>query len=150
MGRYTDKLTRVLSAKAERARVADMPRDEYLDYVATHPDFRSGTSQIHGDATLLLMREIAATYGSDAASNWASRKYWLGVGNTWRAENRRASTSSVEAFGLTFLFNGAKYGAVLAVAYLALPGAYFAAFLPVFSGIVLLLSVAGAFMRKVI
>lgn len=150
MGRYTMKLRAFEAAMAERARVRSMPRDEYAWYISEHPEFRSSDAQLHSDAELLTMRAVEETLGKDAALDWAHRNYWQAVGARWRADNLAAATSRVEAFGLTLLFNGVKYGAVLAVAYLMMSPVYFAVFLPTFTTIVLVLAVFAAMLRKVL
>lgn len=150
MGRYTQKMTDTLDAIALRKYVLSLPREEYLFYINDHPTFRSTDSQSHSDADLLTMKAIQESFGSEAGITWAEKRRWQSIDKAWRADNLASATSRYDAFGFTLLFNGAKYGAVLAVAYIAMPPIYFAAFLPVFSVIVLCLAVCGALLRRVL
>lgn len=150
MGRFTQNLNDTLEALEERKRVLAMPREEYLFYITEHPDFKSSDAQVSGDAELLTMKVVAESLGRDAAIEWVHRRYWKRVDKRWRAENIAANETRLTAFGFTLLFNGAKLGAVCAIAYLALPTPYFAAFAPVACVATIALALCAATMRRFI
>lgn len=150
MGRYTQKIKDTLDEIALRKYVRALPREDYLAFIDENPGFRSSDAQLHSDLDLLTMKAVSEELGKEAGIAWAHRRYWSRVGQLWRAERAAEAMSGVQVLGLSLVFNGAKYGALMAVAYLALPLGAFAGVATVLTVIVFALALLGAALRRVI